>query len=106
MPDTQVPAQQAGADEDDSVDKKTLALAIIAAVLITALVIYGFYHMCRTGSAAERAAQLFKFDKSGRGDSARGAYVRHADDIPARLKKPGSSAARGGLPTIPSESTL
>lgn len=105
---TGVPPEEGESDTDGSVDNKTMALAIVAAILITFLVIYGFYKMCRSGSAAERAVQLFKFDKSGRADPARGAYVRHADDdvLPTRAKKTNSLPANGGLPTIPSEATL
>eukprot|EP00892_Ulva_mutabilis_P010345 jgi/Ulvmu1/7683/UM038_0115.1 len=106
------PAEAVNSDSEEGVDTKTMVLAIIAAVLIALLVIYGFYKMCRSGSAAERAVQLFKFDKSGRGNSERGAYMRHSDDgvLPtATAKQPskqGSRGATGGLRTIPSGSTL
>lgn len=89
---------------DDGVDTKTVALAVVAAALITALVIYGFYKMCKSGTAAERASQLFKFDKSGRGNPDRGAYMRHSDS--AVVQAPVANTGPGGLPTIPSDATL
>lgn len=95
--------------DSDGVETRTVVLAIIAAALITALVVCGFYKMCRSGSAAERAAKLFKFDKSSRGESDRGVYVRHSDAIaPDHVGKPDTRAdvGMGALPTIPSGSTL
>lgn len=104
--DTQDVSAPGDSDDDDGVDTTTVVLAIIAAALIAALVICGFYKMCRSGTAAERAAHLFKFDKSGRGDSDRGSYVRHSDSAAPVPKAPKVHAGSGGLQTIPSGSTL
>lgn len=101
-PNSSIPNES---DNEDSVDTTTVVLAVVAAALIAALVICGFYKMCRSGTAAERAAHLFKFDKSGRGDSDRGSYVRHSDSA-AQVSKPANVHGSVGLQTIPSGSTL
>lgn len=65
-------------DDGSNTSKRTVALAVISALLILALVIYGCFRMCRSASAMERAANFLTVPKGA--SRAEGSYMSYTSN--------------------------
>lgn len=97
-----------GDDGDRSNSKRTVALAIISALLIVALVFYGCFRMCTSGSVITRAANFLKGHKSS--SRAEGSYMSYTSndglnfkDAPLPNPNRVHAVRQPALPTLPED---
>lgn len=91
--------------EDDSDDKRTVALAVVSAVLIAALVVYGCFRMCTSSRTMERAANFLTSRAEGSYmsyTSNDGLYLRDAAMQP-KAESQARPQMKPTLPTLPED---
>lgn len=92
-------------NSDGSNSKRTVALAVISALLILALVFYGCFRMCSSGNAMERAANFLTHKGTSR---AEGSYMSYTSNDglnfkDAPLPHPNRVHTKPALPTLPED---